>query len=297
MHLLFARGLGHIVIIPIGGLLAMTWAHLGFTWMVAVDVAAVMLLEMALVGGPVALAVGLKSIVPAVIGAIILPRFLLQPTITATIVSAVVVAATVVGVAWYLIRVNRLRMLRRYGDWNRTLASLSCLTLAAVIEVSVAGLALTMGGWSVTHVAAAFLPAPLWAAAYILQTSPRQRGSRFSDQPRPRWWPRRRVAWPLSNDLSKLGDLCRHFISPVRVVCRHAQRDFVVAADDRDPHLRTPAVPSSSDRVHGHGGLPAVVAGGRFLGQEATEPIGHVRDHLIRVRDKASDSVLAGGVH
>jgi hypothetical protein len=140
--------------------------------------AAVLLLEMALVGGPVALAVGLKSIVPAVIGAVVLPRFLLQPTITATIVSAAVVAVAVVGVGWYLIRANRLRMLHRHGDWNRTLASLACLTLAAVIEVSVAGLALTMGGWSVTHVAAAFLPAPLGAAAYTLQAPPRRGESR-----------------------------------------------------------------------------------------------------------------------
>lgn len=178
MHLFIARGLGHLVVIPLGGLLAMSWAHLNFTWMVAVDVAAVMLLEMALVGGPVALAMGLKSIVPAVIGAIVLPRFLLQPTVTATIVSAAVVVAAVAGVAWYLIRANRLHMLHRHDTWNRTLASLACLTVAAVIEVSVAGLALTMGGWSVTHVAAAFLPAPLWAAAYILQTSPRRGESR-----------------------------------------------------------------------------------------------------------------------
>lgn len=202
MHLLFARGLGHLVVIPFGGLLAMMWAHLPVTWMVAIDVTLVILLEMALVGGPVALAVGLKSLVPAVAGALILPRILPRPTTTAVVFSVLIVAATAAGLVWYLYRGSR--MPRRtvvgattwigsptggliqqtrilVGDgrntWNRTIASLVCLAVASTIEVSVAGLALTMGGLEPGHIAAAFIPAPLFLAAVRLQ-NPRPMAAR-----------------------------------------------------------------------------------------------------------------------
>lgn len=176
MHLMFARGLGHLVVIPIGGLLAMMWAHLDIAWMVSLDVAAVLILEMALVGGPVALAVAIKSLPLAVAGAYILPKILPRPTVTAAIVSTLIVAATVAGFAWYVIRSRR--TLNRPDLWYRTVASLACLAAAATIEVSVAGLALTMGGFTASHLAAALSTAPLWIAAYTFQTPPRRGGSR-----------------------------------------------------------------------------------------------------------------------
>jgi hypothetical protein len=194
MHLLIARGLGHLVVIPVGGLLAMTWAHLGFTWMVAVDVLAVVLLEMLLVGGPVPLMLGAKSIVPAVLGAVVLPRFLLQPTTTAVVFCCLIVAAAVAGTVPYLIRTRR----HTGNPWGRMIASLACLTVAATAEVSVAGLALTMGGLEPAHIVAALAPTPLWLAAYYLQTSPRRGESRTR-------WPRRMWRFPTAV-LSRVRD-------------------------------------------------------------------------------------------
>lgn len=175
MHLAFARGLAYIVVLPVGGLLAMMWTHLGLAWVVGIDVAAVILLEMALVGGPVALAVGAKSLPAAVVGAFVLPMFLPRPTTTAVIVSGLIVASTVAGFAWYLIRAHGTF---HKGTWNRTVASLTCLAVAATGEMSVAGLALTMGRFDPGHLAAALAFAPWWLAAYTLQTSPRRGESR-----------------------------------------------------------------------------------------------------------------------
>lgn len=170
MSALIVRGVGSIVVIVAGALFA-AWMGLGIVGAFALDVVLVLL-----VGGPVAAVVGVKSIIPATIAAVILPRIFPAPNTAAAVFSATVVAATFAGLIWYVVRARR--MLRTREGWqrmHRTALSLACLAAAATAEIAVAGLALTMGHLEPAYITATIAPALVWLTAYRLQTTPTRR--------------------------------------------------------------------------------------------------------------------------
>lgn len=174
------RFLGWIVAAIGGGLIA-TWAHLGIAGAVALDFGLVILLEGIIVGGPIAIAVGIKGIIPAAVGAYVLPMILPTPTTTATVFSAIVTAAAGAGVGWYLIRGRRYatRPAGDGGDWAyRRITSAVFLAASATTELTVAGWALTMDHLEASHIAGALAPGLLLLIALNLQTPSRRDGSR-----------------------------------------------------------------------------------------------------------------------